>query len=432
MSQTLSETSRISERAKAIVLFCVCATTVNAIIPQPQDGATLDELIEYYFSQLYTQDEILGFLLFLHNVMISKRTLKRILRRLNLRRRGVENLLPDIVRKIVDLRRFGYDQVGYRTMWRLLNTLYGVRATQETVRIALSVIDTDGVNARRRRRLIRRSYNSRGPNDCLHVDGYDKLKPFGISIHGCIDGFSRKIMWLTASHTNKNPRYVARYFVEHLKKYKRVPRSVRTDAGTENVLIHRIQMALRYRHRDPSAGVHSVSVGRSTANQRIEMLWSFLMRNFTIFWKNLFNSLVEEGILNNTDPLHLECVRFCFLPIIQLHLNQFEEMWNTHRIRQQGFAEQCYGIPNVMYFQPIIYGKLDQSFALPCGDTVLDDIADQYTEQTLHRGVSHEFRQLVSLVTGLTIEDFDVVQTPDEAKTLYRHLISLMLHTIFA
>ena len=252
-----------------IVLFCVCATTVNAIIPQPQDGATLDELIEYYFSQLYTQDEILGFLLFLHNVMISKRTLKRILRRLNLRRRGVENLLPDIVRKIVDLRRFGYDQVGYRTIWRLLNTLYGVRATQETVRIALSVIDTDGVNARRRRRLIRRSYNSRGPNDCLHVDGYDKLKPFGISIHGCIDGFSRKIMWLTASHTNKNPRYVARYFVEHLKKYKRVPRSVRTDAGTENVLIHRIQMALRYRHRDPSAGVQSVSVGRSTANQRI-------------------------------------------------------------------------------------------------------------------------------------------------------------------
>lgn len=184
---------------------------------------------------------------------------------------------------------------------------------RKRLRLALTVIDSDGVNARRRRRLIRRSYDSRGPNYCLHVDGYDKLKPFCISIHGCIDGFSRKIMWLTGSHTNKNPRHVARNYVEHLKRYKRVPRLIRTDAGTENVLIHRIQIALRFRHNDHMAGVNSVSVGRSTANQRIEMLWSFLMRNFTIFWRNLFNSLVEDGILSNTDPLHLECVRFCFL-----------------------------------------------------------------------------------------------------------------------
>ncbi|VDI12808.1 Hypothetical predicted protein [Mytilus galloprovincialis] len=180
-----------------IILICLCATTVHAIVPYPRNGASLDELVAYYFSLLYTQNEILGFLLFVDNVMLRKRTLKRILRRLNLRRRGIENPLVDIGSKIIDLRRFGYDQVGYRTMWRLLNTFCGVHATQETVRLTLTVIDTDGVNARRRRRLIRRSKHSRGPNYCLHVDGYDKLKPFGISIHGCMDGFSRKIMWLT-------------------------------------------------------------------------------------------------------------------------------------------------------------------------------------------------------------------------------------------
>ena len=27
-----------------------------------------------------------------------------------------------------------------------------------------------------------------GPNFSWHCDGYDKLKPFGIAIHGCIDG----------------------------------------------------------------------------------------------------------------------------------------------------------------------------------------------------------------------------------------------------
>ena len=76
-------------------------------------------------------------------------------------------------------------------------------------------------------------------------------------------------------------------FVEYIKTYKRVPRVVRTDAGTENVMIHRIQMALRMNHGDRMAGENSVSIGRSTANQRIEMLWSFLMRDFTLFWKRL-------------------------------------------------------------------------------------------------------------------------------------------------
>ena len=27
-----------------------------------------------------------------------------------------------------------------------------------------------------------------GPNYLWHVDGYDKLKPYGFCIHGCIDG----------------------------------------------------------------------------------------------------------------------------------------------------------------------------------------------------------------------------------------------------
>ena len=27
-----------------------------------------------------------------------------------------------------------------------------------------------------------------GPNFTWHVDGYDKLTPYGITIHGCIDG----------------------------------------------------------------------------------------------------------------------------------------------------------------------------------------------------------------------------------------------------
>ena len=33
----------------------------------------------------------------------------------------------------------------------------------------------------------------RGPNNTWHPAGNDKLKPYGFPIHGCMDGFSRKV-----------------------------------------------------------------------------------------------------------------------------------------------------------------------------------------------------------------------------------------------
>ena len=39
-----------------------------------------------------------------------------------------------------------------------------------------------------------------GPNYVWHCDGYDKLKPYGFPIHGCIDGlvlvFYVVIVWI--------------------------------------------------------------------------------------------------------------------------------------------------------------------------------------------------------------------------------------------
>ena len=48
-----------------------------------------------------------------------------------------------------------------------------------------------------------------------------------------------------------------------------VPTLIRTDAGTENVEIHAIQVALRLGPRDNMSGYRSVPIGRSTSNQRI-------------------------------------------------------------------------------------------------------------------------------------------------------------------
>lgn len=48
------------------------------------------------------------------------------------------------------------------------------------------------------------------------MDGYDKLKPYGFAINGCIDGFSRYIVWMEAYTTNDNPKVIADYFISLL------------------------------------------------------------------------------------------------------------------------------------------------------------------------------------------------------------------------
>lgn len=53
------------------------------------------------------------------------------------------------------------------------------------------IIDPESVDRRKKHKLIRRHYVNPGPNFMWHIDGNDKLKPYGFAIHGCIDGFSR-------------------------------------------------------------------------------------------------------------------------------------------------------------------------------------------------------------------------------------------------
>jgi len=57
---------------------------------------------------------------------------------------------------------------------------------EETVRLILRQVDTISVSNRQHHRLQRRTYTSRGPNCTWHIDGYDKLLPYGFGIRGYV------------------------------------------------------------------------------------------------------------------------------------------------------------------------------------------------------------------------------------------------------
>ncbi|KAF5273549.1 hypothetical protein FQR65_LT17130 [Abscondita terminalis] len=88
----------------------------------------------------------------------------------------------------------------------------GFVITQEIVRELLSYLDPHGVEVRKRKRLQRRKYSNKGPNYLWHIDSYDKLKPFGICINGCIDGFYRHIIWMKAGTTASDSKEITQQF----------------------------------------------------------------------------------------------------------------------------------------------------------------------------------------------------------------------------
>ncbi|XP_060588232.1 uncharacterized protein LOC132743693 [Ruditapes philippinarum] len=220
-----------------IWLFLFLNQDVGAVFPGFKVNKLRYALVTYYFRLGYTWKEICGFICCAHNIMITLRQIRRIVQRLGLRRYGLYSPLPRAINEVRQLCHCGFSNSGYRTIWRVLQSSGKVAATQDTVRQIVKVMDPAGVNLRLRRRLRRRIYVNGGPNFIIHIDGYDKLKPFGISIHGATDGYSRNVLWLRAAYTNNDLKIIARYYIEYIKTINQLQMVVRADYGTENSVV---------------------------------------------------------------------------------------------------------------------------------------------------------------------------------------------------
>ena len=202
------------------------------------------EIIKLYFQLGFSQKEILMCLAMNHGIVISQRHLRRLLRKYKLYRRKEYSDILRVTMFIEEELQTSAQCYGYRWMHsRCIEE--GFVVSQNTVRMLQHLLDPEGVAARRRHRLRRRIYVSVGPNQTWHMDGYDKLKPFGIAISGCIDGYSRQLIWLEAYITNNDPRVILGYFLEAVSSRHGGLRRVRADMGTENGHVEQVQTFLR-------------------------------------------------------------------------------------------------------------------------------------------------------------------------------------------
>ena len=232
-------------------------------------------------------------------------------------------------------------------------------------------------------------------------------------VHSCIDGFSRKILWLKCAHSNHHPGVIASYFLDCVEAVGGYPARLRTDCGTENILIAAIQTFV--------SGCHTY--GSSPGNQRIEAWWSFYRRQHSQWWIDLFETLVSSGSFHPGNVRETDCLRFCFMSLVQQDLDAIRRQWNTHRIRPSAGATCPPGVPDELFYLP----------CPPATNRLLTDVERLPAEvfQQVERPrtcADHEFDEYLSYLCDF--HRFPLPFDTDSAVQLYLQLLPFLAHTV--
>ena len=165
------------------------------------------------------------------------------------------------------------------------------------------------------------------------------MKQYDFLIHGGVNGFSRKNLWLKVVRSNKNPIVPAALYLRAKKEQGLCPNVLKTNCGSETCDIAAVHCFLTGSNHcvksvqilrksvqilSPNAGkygpektlyldtFHTVNLfhryGASNANQRIENWWSHFKRSFSSWVIDYFKQPVREGIFVPGNVVHVECI----------------------------------------------------------------------------------------------------------------------------
>ena len=349
--------------------------------------------------------------------LITMDMVKRICKEENLsRRRNISD--SDLKDVIVNELKTSMSKVGYRQMWEQISLKYDVNVSKECVRKILKAVDPKGVEERRSKTIKRRIYWSNGPGDIFHIDGNDKLKRWGFCIHGCIDGFSRKIIWLNVASSNNDPLIIANFFLSSIKKLKFVPSLLRMDKGRENIYCEDLQTFF-------TGSNESFFYAASVRNQRIEALWSRVKKFRTSLWIDFFQSMTSQQLFKPSLIAHQECLLFCFLPILQQELNIFMQTWNLRQVRQSSHAPG--GKPDVLFYAPETVKFKQQG--VPVTDEDIDIVSRTLGIRSFPTYKDNDFHELLHCYVN--IHKIKVATCAEEALDMYVTLLGCLQNDLF-
>ena len=254
--------------------------------------------------------------------------------------------------------------LGYRALNQKLRNEHNVKVPQHLVYSMLTEMDPEGLEGRAVNKKINRNkvpFSSEGPSWVVSLDGHDKLCgyqcwTFPLCIYGCLDTFSRKILYLFVSHSNSDPMIVGKKYLEYLTEHRIMPRYLRLDKGTETGKMSTLHAFLVNKAEIMDDALDSIIYGPSTSN-KIERWWRDLHERFERFFKEHLAYLLQRRYYDPHNVQHRQLMAYIFIPVIQRECNISVSNWNTHRIREQKNLLLPTGVPDHMFAFPEQYGS---------------------------------------------------------------------------
>lgn len=283
---------------------------------------------------------------------------------------------------------------GYRTVWARL-TSEGYIVSRDAIAAHMRAVDPEGAVARTRQAFVRRVYVSPGFGYTWHVDTWHKGNRYGIVVAGGVDGYSKLTVYLNVADNNQSRSHL-RPFAEAAGRLG-VPCRTWGDAGGENVLIHDFM----FHHR----GEGSWRTVKSTNNTPIERFWRDLREQvldpfrYVLHFRppRVFNYLTYPFLSTLThdrhhwwdleihfgvdvnNGLHIYCIQYMYIPLIQVRLDRFRRTWNSHRIRTKGnktplqLQYESPQVPVPVEFDEALYGAGGTEVAMDNDDEAAAD-----------------------------------------------------------
>ena len=146
------------------------------------------------------------------------------------------------------------------------------------------------------------------------------------------------------------------------------PRLLRCDRGSENAKLSVLQPFFRYNDTDSLSGMKSFMYGKSASNQRIESWWGILRKQGIQWWMCYFKDIQDTNAFDATNHVHVACMRYCFMELIQAELDRIAQHWNLHEIRSQRHSDIPSGKPELLYYVPEIFGGRDYGQSVDLDD----------------------------------------------------------------
>ena len=147
-----------------------------------------------------------------------------------------------------------------------------------------------------------------------------------------------------------------------------------------------------------------------------------LRKQCSDWWIKYFKDLRDAGLFCDDDIVHRECLKFCFMDLLQMELHKVARLWNTHRIRPSANPDSPAGRPDCLYFTP--QSTHTRDYLTQVGVDEVDIAEERCAQEPSLRGCSPYFNELAKMI--MEDEGLEMAHTVEEAQDLYIALLGLI------